>query len=149
MSPIKIGCVFCPPPCKRTPPDRGGDYEMHPSWAAGLEALQDYNHWVNAIVLPIAFQWIEEHKPEVYANVPEEVRDDVGVAIAAAFNLVRDLPAYKNALENCEQHQKGRAAGTLDPSKINPVWTGITKKVRTRTKQAFAENSEHLGDTIP
>ncbi len=37
------------------------DWETHPSWIAGLEGLDAYNHWVCEVVLPIAFQWIEEH----------------------------------------------------------------------------------------
>lgn len=150
MSPIKVGCIYWPPPCKK--PRSGGDHregEMHPSFAAGLEALEDYNHWVNAVVLPIAFQWIEEHKPEVYAQVPEELRDDVGVAIAAAFNLVKELPAYKQGLEKCQAYEAACEDGAGEPSKANPVWSSITKEVRIRTKEAFAEQSPVLGDTIP
>lgn len=150
MSPIKIGCIFWPPPCKRVQPgEEHRDEEMHPSWATGLEALQDYNHWVNAVVLPIAFQWIEEHKGEVYAEVPEHLRDDIGVAIAAAFDLVKELPAYKRGRENYEAHERGLAEGAADSSAINPVWTGITKKMREKKREAFAEHSEHLGDTTP
>lgn len=150
MSPIKVGCVYCPPPCKKPRPH--GDpreWKMHPSWTSGMEALEDYNHWVNAVVLPIAFQWIEEHKPEVYANVPEELKDDVGVAIAAAFHLVKELPAYKQGLEKCAAYEAAGENGTWDSSKTNPVWTGIAKKVRTETNAAFAEQSSVLGDTIP
>jgi hypothetical protein len=150
MSPIKIGCIFWPPPWKRVQPDEERhDEEMHPSWAAGLEALQDYNHWVNAVVLPIAFQWIEEHKTEVYENVPEHLRDDIGVAIAAAFHLVRELPAYQRGRANCDAHEAGLAEGAADPSAINPVWTGITKKMREKKREVFAEHSQHLGDTTP
>jgi len=114
-----------------------------------VEALEDFNHWVNAVLLPIAFQWIEEHKPEVYANVPDELRDDVGVAIAAAFNLVKELPVYKQGLEQRDTYETARENGTWDSSKTNPVWTGIATKVRAQTREAFAEHSEHLGDTIP
>lgn len=150
MSPIKVGCIYWPPCCKKPRP--GGDHrdwELHPSWTAGVEALEDYNHWVNAVVLPIAFQWIEEHKPEVYATVPEELRDDVGVAIAAAFKLVKELPAYMQGVEEREAHEAALEDGTWDSSKTNPVWTGIAKKVRAETKEAFAEQSSTLGDTIP
>lgn len=147
MSPIKIGCIFCPPHCKHPRPDEDPrESTMHPSWTTGMQALEDYNHWVNAVVLPIAFQWIEEHKPEVYANVPEELRDDVGVAIAAAFNLVKDLPAYQQGRDNCDAAQPG---GAVDSSNANPVWTGIAKKARANSLAAFAEQAPVLGDTIP
>lgn len=114
-----------------------------------MQALDDYNHWVNAIVLPIAFQWIEEHKAEVYAGVPEELRDDMGVAIAAAFKLVKELPVYKMGRQKREAHEAARAAGTADLSKTNPVWTGITKTMRAKTKEVFGVHAEHLGETIP
>jgi hypothetical protein len=128
MQQVKVSCHYCPPR-HHTPPFREGhgDWEMHPSWIAGVEALNAYSDWVSSVVLPIAFQWIEEHKPEVYSTVHEDLRDDVGVVMAAAFRLVRELPAYKNG-------------------KTNPVWTGIAKKIRTGTEEAFAEQASLLGD---
>lgn len=149
MSP-KVNCVYCPPHPRKPRPDLDHrQSEMHPSWTAGVEALEDYNHWVNAVVLPIAFQWIEEHKPDVYANVPEELKDDVGVAIAAAFKLVKELPLYQQGREQRDAYEAAREDGTWDSSKANPLWTGISRNVRARTEEAFAEHSEHLGDTIP
>ncbi|HEY1808144.1 MAG TPA: hypothetical protein VGG42_06245 [Acidobacteriaceae bacterium] len=122
---------------------------MHPSWAAAMDSLQDYLCWVDEVVLPIAFQWIEEHKPEVYANVPEELKDDVGVAIAAAFGLVNELPVYKQGREKCRGHEEAMKAGNLDTSSMNPVWAGITQKIRRGTREAFAEQSQVLDGTIP
>lgn len=147
MREVKSDCFYCPPGCEQPQPGRvPQDWEMHPSWIAGMEALNAYSRWVSGVVLPIAFQWIEEHKPDVYANVPQELRDDVGVAIAAAFKLVKDLPAYQAGLEKCESYEAAQANGTWDTSKTNPVWTGIVKKVRTETQEAFAEQSSVLGD---
>jgi len=120
---------------------------MHPSWIAGMEALNAYSDWVSSVVLPIAFQWIEEHKPEVYATVPEDLKDDVGVVIAAAFKLVKELPAYKDGQKKSAVYEAAVAEGTWNPSKTNPVWTGIVKKVRTKTEEAFAEQAAILGDT--
>jgi len=145
----KKDCVYCPPP----PPHHYGplsggprDWEMHPSWIAGMEALNAYGDWVSSFVLPIAFQWIEEHKPEVYASVPEEFKDDVGVVIAAAFRLVKELPTYKEGLKKCGHHEAGAATEAQDSVKINPVWTGIVQKVRNCTEEAFAEQAPLLGD---
>jgi hypothetical protein len=114
-----------------------------------MASLQDYNFWVNEFVLPVAFQWIEEHKPEVYANIPEELRDDVGVVIAAAFQLVKELPAYKRGLKKCEEYEESLEKGTWNPSKTNPVWTSLTRRIRAEMKEAFEEESSLLGDTIP
>lgn len=149
MGQMKRQCVYIPPPCDKSRL-RGvhPDWEMHPSWIAGVEALDAYNHWVSAVVLPIAFQWIEEHKPEVYATVPEELKDDVGVVIAAAFKLVKELPAYEEGQEQGAAYEAAVANGTWDSSKTNPIWKGIVEKVRTETEEAFAEQSSHLGDTI-
>ncbi|MBB5056018.1 hypothetical protein HDF16_000687 [Granulicella aggregans] len=112
-----------------------------------MEALNAYGDWVSSFVLHIAFQWIEEHKPEVYASVPEELKDDVGVAIAAAFKLVKELPAYQRGMEKRAAYEAEMASGTYDSSKTNPVWTGLVKKVRTSTEEAFTEQASLLGDT--
>lgn len=144
---VKRNCEYCSPQHPK-PPVPGGprDWEMHPSWIAGMEALNAYGDWVSSFVLPIAFQWIEEHKPEVYASVPEDLRDDIGVVIAAAFRLIRELPAYKSGLEKSAAYEAEVASGSFDSSKTNPVWTGIARKVRTGTEEAFAEQASLLGD---
>jgi hypothetical protein len=144
---VKIECNHCPPP-RGKQHDLGThqDWAMHPSWIAGIEALNAYGDWVSSLVMPIAFQWIEEHKAEVYATVPEELRDDVGVVIAAAFKLVKELPAYKLGLGKSAAYEEALADGTFDPSNTNPVWTGIVKKVRADTEAAYAEKSSLLGD---
>ncbi|WP_213803273.1 hypothetical protein [Granulicella sp. dw_53] len=140
MSHIKVECKYCSPHHKKTQVHATPrDWEMHPSWITGMEALNAYGDWVSSVVLPIAFQWIEEHKPEVYATVPEELKDDVGVVIAAAFKLVKELSTYKEGQEKGAAYEAAVADGTWDPSKTNPVWTRIVKKVRTETEAAFAE----------
>jgi hypothetical protein len=147
MSIVKKTCVYCPPQHHKPPVPCGPrDWEMHPSWIAGIEALNAYGDWVSSFVLPIAFQWIEEHKSEVYASVPENLKDDVGVVIAAAFRLVKELPVYKEGIEKRAAYDAEAASETFDSSRTNPVWTGIVKKVRTGTEQAFKEQASHLGD---
>jgi hypothetical protein len=111
-----------------------------------MESLNAYGDWVSSVVLPIAFQWIEEHKAEVYADVPEELRDDVGVAIAAAFKLVKELPVYKSGAEKSANYEAAVAQGIWDTSKTNPVWSGIAKKIRSGTDEAFKEQASLLGD---
>ncbi|HEX4321223.1 MAG TPA: hypothetical protein VHZ52_09990 [Acidobacteriaceae bacterium] len=145
---VKKDCDYCPPPHQK-PPLPGGprDWEMHPSWIVGMEALNAYGDWVSSYVLPIAFQWIEEHKPEVYASVPENLKDDVGVVIAAAFKLIKELPAHKNGLEKSAANEAEVASGAHDPSTTNPVWTGIVKKVRASTEEIFAAQAPLIGDT--
>lgn len=124
------------------------DWEMHPSWIAGIEALDAYNHWVAEVVMPIAFQWIEEHKAEVYASVDEANKDDIGVVIAAAFDLVKGLSSYQNGLVRQKEYEAALADRTWDPASINPVWTGIVKKVRHQTHATFEAQKDVLKDTI-
>lgn len=144
---VKKDCEYCPPHRHKPPVNCGPrDWEMHPSWIAGMEALNAYGDWVSTFVLPIAFQWIEEHKEEVYASVPEELKDDVGVVIAAAFRLVKELPVYKSGVEKSAAYEAEVASGTYDSSKTNPIWTGIVRKVRNETEVAFAEQAPLLGD---
>lgn len=147
MHQVKKNTKYCPPRHDQ-PLSREGhrDWEMHPSWIAGVESLNAYSDWVSSVVLPIAFQWIEEHKPEVYAQVPEELWDDVGVVLAAAFRLIRELPAYKTGIEKSAEYEAAVKDGTWDSSKTNPVWTGIAEKIRTGTEEAFAEQASHLGN---
>ena len=147
MRHVKLVCEYCPTHNHKPPfPDGPRDWEMHPSWIAGMGALNAYGDWVSSVVLPIAFQWIEEHKSEVYASVPEDLKDDVGVVIAAAFRLVKELPTYKSGMEKSAAYEADVASGTHDSSKTNPVWTGIAKKIRANTEEAFAEQSSPLGD---
>ncbi|HTB96111.1 MAG TPA: hypothetical protein VK716_03820 [Terracidiphilus sp.] len=124
------------------------DWEMHPSWIAGIEALDAYNHWVAEVVMPIAFQWIEEHKADVYATVDDANKDDVGVVIAAAFDLVKGMSSYQNGMTRSNAYEEGLADGTWDPSMINPVWTGIVKKVRKDTHATFDAQKGVLKDSI-
>ena len=98
--------------------------------------------------MPIAFQWIEEHKAEVYAHIPEDLKDDVGVVTAAAFELVKHLGAYQKGLVKYEEYQRALKDGTWDPTNLNPVWTSIAKDVREASDEIFDAHKDVLKDTI-
>jgi hypothetical protein len=121
---------------------------MHPSWITGIEALDAYNCWVSEVVIPIVFQWIEEHKDEVYEKVPKELNDDVGVVIAAAFEIVKTMESYKKGVKDAKEFDEERKRGAVDLNKINPVWTDITRKIKEDTKRIFDDNQGVLKDTI-
>jgi hypothetical protein len=137
--------IFPPPPPQ--PGNPNTDWKEHPSWTAGIAALDAYNRWVAEVVMPIAFQWIEEHKTEVYARVPKDMKDDVGVVIAAAFELVKGLGAYQKGLVKHEEYEKAVKDGTWDPANINPVWTSIAGEVREATAEIYEDYKDVLGDT--
>lgn len=141
MQHVKIECRYCQPDSAQ----KAGqaivpDWQAHPAWIAGFEALNAYGNWVSSVVLPIAFQWIEEHKDEVYASVPAELRDDIGVVIGAAFRLLQQQPGFSTTVE-----RNGELAGkALDTSKLNPLWTGMTEKLRASSQAIFAEQESLL-----
>ena len=135
----------CPPP---QPCDVPSEWEAHPSWTLGIASLNSYNRWVAEVVLPIAFQWIEEHKTEVYAHIDKNMEDDVGVVIAAAFELIKGLGAYQKGLERYREFEQAKSDGTLDQAKMNPVWTSIAKDVREATGEIFDVHKDVLKDTV-
>jgi hypothetical protein len=98
--------------------------------------------------MPIAFQWIEEHKAEVYANISEHLKDDVGVVIAAAFDLAKGLGAYQKGLVKYVEYERAVKDGTWDPTHINPVWASIAKDIRESTDESFEIHKDVLKDTI-
>jgi hypothetical protein len=124
------------------------DWSMHPSWITGIEALNAYNCWVSEVVMPIVFQWILEHKDEVYKGMPPEKEDDVGVVIASAFEIVKTMESYKEGVKAAKVFEEERKRGAVDLTKINPVWTEITRKIKEDTKRIFDENQNVLKDTI-
>jgi hypothetical protein len=147
---IKRATSYYPPPPGEPSCIKGlmREWENHPSFIAGVEALDAYQIWVSSVVLPIAFAWIEEHYDEVYANIPTELKDDVGVVIAAAFELVKQTPKYQMGVEGFHQYKAERKAGTLDSKDLNPIWTRITKEVRKATHGIFQAEKKHLDDTV-
>jgi hypothetical protein len=128
-------------------------FEDHPSWLTGLQAMEAFHQWVATIVLPIAFAWIYEHYDEVYGSIEklpdgDKYKDDVGVVIAAAFQLVKETKKYKEGVEAYEKLQEGLKSGSLDTSKLNPIWTKITNEVRTATEGIFKAEKKYLDDTV-
>jgi hypothetical protein len=107
-------------------------WAQHPSLLAAMEDLMLYERWVSRVVLPIAFQWIEEHKLEVYKDVADDLKDDVGVVIAAAFDIVKTLPAEGDGIASRE---------------CNPVWSRIAQRIHDETRGAFAAEWKLLRET--
>lgn len=118
------------------------DWEMHPDWINAIESLDAYNHWVCEVVLPIAFQWIEENKEDVYKNIPNNLTDDVGVVIAEAFELVKKMPAYATGVKEQAVYKKTLKSKSIYTSKLNPLWQQMTGGLRTsraKVKRQFVK----------
>jgi hypothetical protein len=126
----------------------GQDWSTHPSWITGMEALDAYYRWVSEVLIPIVFQWIEDNKEAVYKGLPKEKEDDVGVVIAYAFEIVKEMPNYKEGIQKAKEFEEDKKKGAVDFSMINPVWTDITRKIKEDTKRIFDDHQDVLKDTI-
>jgi hypothetical protein len=125
------------------------DWEMHPSYINAIEALDAYNVWVSEVLMTVAFQWIEEHRDEVYAKVAEEHKADVGVVVATAFEMIKELPSYSKWMAASQRYEEALDNGTWDTSKINPTWTRIVQDVRAATEVSFAAQAERVKEVSP
>lgn len=112
------------------------DWEGHPSWTIGQQAFGDFHNWVSGVVLPIAFQWIEEHHDEVYKDIPAELKNDVGVVIAKAFKLIEPTETYQRELRESQKLEDLRKSGKLNTNNLNLKWTKATKELRDALKRA-------------
>jgi hypothetical protein len=104
------------------------DGSTHPSFAVGIEALAAFEQWVSETLMPIVFQWIEEHRDVVYKRWRAGKQDDIGLVIAAAFEEVRKLPLYDQELAAFAANRRRLAAGKLKTKNLS--WTKASKPVR-------------------
>jgi|UPI000684EBF4 hypothetical protein len=149
MGMLKRNCNFMPIQCSPFALSRAyAPKELHPSLNIAIHSLDDFIHWVSGVVLPIAFQWIYENRTQVYAGIPDAKKDDVGVVIAAAFQLVKNLDAYKYGMDEFEKYCKDPEDPDSDDAKMNPVWEKITKDALQCITDAFQGQGESLSDTI-
>jgi hypothetical protein len=136
------------------------EWATHPSLIAARDGLDHFHYWVAHAVLPIAFRWIDEHYEEVYERIGYDLnKDDVGVVIAAALQVMEANPLSAERMEKINELKKktaegirkaqGRAyeEGPFDPTGINVVWRGITEELRTKTASIFNARSGTLDDT--
>ena len=124
------------------------DWEMHPDWINALESLDAYNLWVCEVVFPIAFQWVEEHKEEVYKNIPKNLSDDIGIVIAESFELVKKMRAYSDGMKERKKYEKALKSKSLNTSKINPVWQKLMRSLRLSRISAKNKFSKQLKSSL-
>ena len=128
------------------------DYAHHWGLNAAVEGLAAYQHWISSMVLPIVFQWIDEHHDEIYARVDkvgQNLRDDLDTVIKVAFEMVREKKAYEEGRKELEEFEMKMASGTLDTSTINPTWTTISAHLREEMREALKHESEPLVAAMP
>jgi len=106
--------------------------DQHPSLYAAIEDLVIYERWVSEVVLRIAFRWIDENKEKVYAEVPEDLKDDIGVVINAAFKAVM---------------KETRIAGDGIRRPFNPTWVRIIEGLQKARYEVFAREGQPLEET--
>jgi hypothetical protein len=79
--------------------------------------------------------------------VPEELKDDMGVVVASAFEIVKTMSSYMNGVKKAKEFDEARESDEVDMKTINPVWTDIAQKVREDTKRIFDEKKDVLKGT--
>jgi hypothetical protein len=119
-------------------------WEDHPALKAALDCLNIYNHWVSQRVIPIAFQWIEDHRAEVYRNMPADKQEDMGAVIASAFDIVRRNPKFQQGLDLADAIEKG----SINPSSSNPHWAGVASKLHDNLAEAFDRHEAQLMEMV-
>jgi hypothetical protein len=124
------------------------DWEMHPDWTAAFKHLDAYNLWICEVVMPIAFQWIEDNKEAVYRDIPSAELDDVGVVIARAFDIVKKGSAYKRGQGTASRYQAALAGGKFDPKSTNPVWQAMARDLAKGSDQVKSKYRKKFGSTI-
>jgi hypothetical protein len=137
--------VQCQNPNLRCLPTEYGNarleaWEDHPALKIALDSLNIYNHWVSQRLIPIAFQWIEEHYDAVFANMPADKRDDMGAVIASAFEIVRRKPKYEAGLDLARRIENEE----VDPSSSNPVWANVATELQVNLASAFERHEAQL-----
>jgi hypothetical protein len=145
---IKGDCTHYLFKCPHIPKPTYPKWLVHPSLKTALDSLEAYNSWVEEVVMSIAFAWIEEHKADVYKHVPKKYRDDEGVAIAAAFELVRQTETYEKGRRFGQELCKKMGEGPVDTSKFNPLWTEISEHIQEEIRETFARHKRLLKHTI-
>jgi hypothetical protein len=131
-------------------------WEMHPDWIQALRNLDTYNQWVCEIVMPIVFDWIQDHYAEVYKDMPDGHKDDMGVVIEKAFQIVSERSSYKDGVKNADAYEARVKSKNVDLAKTNPVWQEMSKaldqareNVRDKFRKMFLPNSVRPADAPP
>jgi hypothetical protein len=125
-------------------------WEDHPALKLAFDCLNAYNYWVSQRVIPIAFQWIDEHHDEVYGQIPLEKHDDVGAVIASAFEIMRNNDKYnakyKEGLDLAMQIENG----DIEPSECNcnPMWAEVGSELQDHLAEALESHETQLLNMI-
>lgn len=118
-------------------------WEDHPALKTAFDCLNIYNQWVAQRVIPIAFQWIEEHHHEVHEHVAPDKHNDVGAVIAAAFELVRNGDKYR------DWAVKSGQIGDVDlRTHCNPMWAGVAAELQEDMANVFANYEAELAQMV-
>jgi hypothetical protein len=123
-------------------------WEDHPALKTAFDCLNIYAFWVSQRVIPIAFQWISEHKHEILDPLTEAQKADVGVVIEAAFEKVRLEPQYKKGLDNAQFIATQKQQNIFNSARYNPAWTRVADGIEENVKAAFKTDLKQLVEDV-
>lgn len=146
MGTIKRLCKYIPAQCM---PPGYASYDVHPALKTGIDCLNLYSHWVSVVVMPIAFQWIEEHHDDVYGHLNKRSKKDVGAVIASAFEWIRaHSEYYKEGLAYGHDIEEAKERGNFDPTEFNPIWTDMSNEIENEIRRIFHKRRDALKSTV-
>jgi hypothetical protein len=123
-------------------------WEMHPDFVQALKSLDSYNLWICEVVMPIVFQWVQEHYEEVYKDIPTDQRDDVGVVIARAFSIVQKLSYYNHGVELSKEYAQRITNRDPELNKLNLTWQHMSAALDKAKQSAKDDFTKLLGSTV-
>lgn len=128
-----------------TTPPITEDWAQHPALNLAMDGIAIYANWVSRVVLPIAFLWIHENRGKICKTKHwEELPDDVGRVVEAAFEIVQKEKYYKRGKNEFDKFLKRMEQDPLRPEetkKLNEKWTDISRRLRAHVHDEFANRS--------
>ncbi len=146
---IKTGCRYvCEGSREPTTVPTTEDWAQHPGLNLAMDGIAMYATWVSRTVMPIVFQWVDEHKPEMREKMGVDptapLPDDVEAVVQAAFEIIKGRDAYIRGKAAFEEYQTAMATRSWDPTGINPHWTRVSRMMREQVREALHEASRPL-----
>jgi hypothetical protein len=149
---IKTNCRYlCEGSRPITTPPTTEDWAQHPALNMAMDGIAMYANWVSRVVMPIVFDWVDDHTQEMREKMgvrsTDLLPDDVDAVVKAAFEIVKGKRAYAEGRVAFEQFQLAIASRTWTSTNINPKWTRISERMREEIRETLIEESRPLAGT--
>ena len=137
---MKTGCRYlCEGSRPVTTPPTTESWAQHPGMNMAMDGIAIYANWVSRVVMPIVFQWVDEHRAEMHdkMGIAQDalLPDDVDAVVHAAFEIVKEKPAYLAGREAFKEFQDALADRSWNPAGLNSHWSAMTETIRQQMRE--------------